>query len=221
MLCSNRGAGYAFLAREVLRSRRLMICGGTLRLADDLVYTMNLMQALQVFVYREAQPMFEFNEREVFTVPNPCVVLCDHDVLSARQYISLLVDPRLIIIVVTLNMWDHVPKLYKNSCTCVLECFQSSCFFGNYDDRFCRTLYLQPYDNHLNLETLVVSAQRRFRQRMKCLVVMQRFVKAWLYRPGSAWSQLFVSHCVSHYVSHYVNHYLNHNVNHQTMRTLK
>ena len=194
---SGRGTGYGFLAHEVLKSKRLLMCGASINMAEDLVYTMNLLQSvaepLQVFIYREAQPMFEFSEREVFTDSNPCVILCDYDVLTQRQYISLLVNPKLIIVIVTLTAWDNVPRLYKNSCTCVLECFQSSCFFGNYDDRFCRTLYLKPY-YELDFEGLVVRAQRQFRTRIKCLVVIQRAVKTWLYRPESRLAQKFVDH---------------------------
>lgn len=182
--------GYAFLARQVLVSKRLLICGGNLSIVENLLYTMQLLSSsLQVLFYREAQPMYDFSLKEVNLIPNVCVVLCDYDVLSERQYIRLLANPNCIIIILTMVRWNVVPKLYRYSCTCVLE---ASHLFRNIDDWFCCKLQLQ---NSPNVEVVVRQGQKRFRQRLKSLVLLQRFVKSWLYRPGFRLALQLIRRC--------------------------
>lgn len=193
--------GYAYLARQVLSSKRLLMCGATSEVLDDLVCALTLMRQsnpLQLFYFREAQPMYDFNfhaAREIEAASNPCVILCDYDVLTQRQYIRLLIEPKCIIIVMTALSLINVPPLYKNSCTCVLECFQNSCFYGNFDNRSFSHLTLYPSFTWENLSAVVMSLQRTFRQRVKKLVLIQRFVKSWLYRPGSKYALKTIAYC--------------------------
>lgn len=195
--------GYAFLARQVLTSKRLLLCGATSEVLDDLICALTLVSQglglpLQLFYFREVQPMYDFHfqrAREIEASPNPCVVLCDYDVLTHRQYIRLLIDPKCTIIVLTSLPLVNVPPLYKNSCICVVECFQRSCFYGNFTDRvFCHltlTFALTPS----KFLSVVTGLQQQFRRRMAKLIVLQRFVKGWLYRPSARFAVALVRRC--------------------------
>lgn len=193
--------GYAFLARQVLASKRLLLCGATLEVLDDLMCALTLVSQanpLHLFYFREAQPMYDFNfhaARDIEAATNPCVVLCDYDVLSQRQYIRLLADPNCIIIVMTSLPLISVPLLYKNSCTCALECFQNSCFYGNFDTRsFCH-LTLNSDFTWPQVIQVVTRLQRKFRRRLQKLIFLQRFIKSWLYRPGSTYALKTIASC--------------------------
>jgi hypothetical protein len=187
--------GFAFLARQVLSSKRLLFCGASSDMLDDLVCALQLVSQhnpVQLFWFREAQPMYDFNfhhAQEIEAASNPCVILCDYDVLTQRQYIRLLVDPKCTIIVMTSLPLASVPILYKNSCTCVVECLQTSCFYGNFTDRFFCHLKLHPQFTLANWVNVVTGLQQRFRRRKAKLIVLQRFVKSWLYRPTSRYAQ--------------------------------
>lgn len=191
--------GYVFLARQVLASKRLLMCAASLELAQQLVYTLNLLtqsDPLQVFWFREAQPLFPYYNEEVKQIEasaRPCVILCDVDVISYRQYIHLLIDPNCIIIVVTDLLHHAVPVLYRNSCRCILNCSWHWSFFKNVDDRFgCELVLHRPT---FLVEDCVTRMQVKFRRRYSMLLLLQRALKSWLYRPGSAYALKTIASC--------------------------
>lgn len=197
------GNGYVFLARQVLSTKRLLLCGASFELLDNVVCALELLsqrncKPLQLFWYREAQPMYDFNFREVHEIEaadNPCVILCDYDVLTQRQYIRLLVNPKCTIIVLTSLLLVDVPALYRNSCTCVVECFRTSCFYGNFTDRFCCHLKLHRDFTPATFVNIVTCLQQKFRRRLTKLIVLQRFIKSWLYRPTSRFALQVIIRC--------------------------
>jgi hypothetical protein len=192
--------GYGFLARQVLACKRLYMFKASVELAEHLVYTMKLLtqrDPLQVFWFREAQPMLPFfwsEARRIEAVAHPCVVLCDVDVISYRQYIHLLSVPKCIIIVVTELSPFTVSSLHRNSFRCVVECtWKSSVFFKHLDDRFVTDLVLD--GSTFSLENCVARVQTKFRRRYRLLIVLQRALKNWLYRPSSRYAQKVVERC--------------------------
>jgi len=191
---------YGFLARQVLKHKRLLLCGTQLgEVLKNLLYVLNLLSQhdpLQLFFYREAQPMQGFNIQELLEAPNPCVILCDYDVLSHRQFIWLLSVPSCTIIVLTDLFWNSVPRLFLNSCSCVLQVFQGLSLFLNCgDNKSCLALQLHspvPLDR---VTRRVVVAQHRFRERLQNIVLLQRYIKSWLYRPGFRLAVAAVTRC--------------------------
>lgn len=206
--------GYGFVARQLAAQRGGVLSGFELPVLHNLLYVLQRFNAIdRVFMLTERNQALDLETVQLSS--KPCVVLMG-DVLSDSRYLELLLIPSCMIIVFTLFI-VILPPVYLDSMVVLfwnmnyqvnIPFIASRChlvkhfmrqehrvllehgpIFLNGFHNLCCSITL---DRWLPFGSIVVSLQSKFRRRQHCLVILQRAVKQWLYRPGACIGQQIV-----------------------------
>jgi hypothetical protein len=219
--------GWYFTAQQVSKRRVCLVSASRQihALYDELLHTLLILGIVKDVLFLSNENNSPGFLLQVEAAYKPCIVIQNHvfdDNLGFEIERLIELSARCIILFVTpyvtsvpekylqhipLLLWDvsyfvHVPyvaQYHRFIEKCMFHKRQALLHNGPvlFDevDNICCTLNLFDYD--LAIGHIVVYMQRTFRWKVHCVIVLQRFIKKYLYRPNAALSQQIISRLYS------------------------
>lgn len=198
--------GYGFLARTLLQQKRLLMQGFSFDVCQKLFYTVQLLTGNST-LWMSTEPVRRPEIPECVTWY--FAVIFEYDMMTYNDFDWLCRHPKCLLLFCPRSVLE-VPYSYLNEFPSfvwntrqydlalysrVLTYQNPRCLrkrgvlFGSDQDERVHTINLEPL---VNAEQMITQAQTHFRRRKHGIIVIQRAVKQWLYRPNSRFAQRIV-----------------------------